>query len=108
MGQDDIRIDAERIARAAIAEFVEAVRSRFPYKGLEDFDADELAECEAAALEAMESDGVREEAFERYSKSGARGMGDLDLRAAAQHAQAIGDSAAERELNDTLASRGSR
>lgn len=50
-----------------------------------------------AALEQQ-----RAECFARYQHVGPRVMSTLDLRAAAQHAQVIGDVAAERELSGEI------
>lgn len=48
----------------------------------------------------------RRDAYDRWKKSGDSDMGDLDLRAAAQHAQRVGDGAAERQIDDRLTVRG--
>lgn len=55
----------------------------------------------------VEEDAMRSAAFERWKREGA-GMASLDLRAAAQHAQAIGDAAAERGIDAVLESREAR
>lgn len=55
-----------------------------------------------------DEDLARRDAYVRWQESGDGGMGDLDLRAAAQHAQTIGDAAAEQEIDNTLTVRGQR
>lgn len=62
----------------------------------------------ARVLDELAADAAREEAYERWKASGAGGMDDLELRAAAQHAQVVGDDAAERQIDDRLAARGQR
>lgn len=52
--------------------------------------------------EARAADRLRAEAFETFTATGGESMRDLDLRAAAQHAQAIGDAAAERRIDGIL------
>lgn len=61
--------------------------------------ADEEREME------MEADAAREAAYDRLCEMGPGGMGDLDLRAAAQHAQVVGDAGTERRADDVLDSR---
>lgn len=63
--------------------------------------------------ETAEQDEARREAYEAWKSAGTvtpskASMSDLTLRAAAQHAQAIGDSAAERQIDGVLEGRGSR
>lgn len=72
----------------------------FPY------DDDELGgDAEFERDREAEENAAREEAYDRLCEMGPGGMGDLDLRAAAQHAQVVGDAAAERRADDVLASR---
>lgn len=52
--------------------------------------------------EAIESDALRADCFERWRAGGAAAMTTLDLRAAAQHAQAMGERAVERELDGVI------
>lgn len=63
---------------------------------------------ELAALDEQAEAEAREQAFGEYRASGPRALGDLDLRAAAQHAQLIGDHAAERQIDGVLAVREAR
>ena len=55
-----------------------------------------------------EQDALRHDAYETYLATGSRSMGDLDLRAAAQHAQIVGNTLAEREINGVLEVREAR
>jgi hypothetical protein len=57
------------------------------------------------ALVEAEQEALRRANFERWMASGDSGMSDLDLRAAAQYAQAVGDYNAERQIDDRLAVR---
>lgn len=50
----------------------------------------------------LELEEQRRELYQRYYRDGSAGMSELDLRSAAQHAQAVGDSASERELNGLI------
>lgn len=61
--------------------------------------ADAIAEALAWGDDDTEADELRRHAFERWQAEGAGALSTLDLRAAAQHAQAVGDHAAERALS---------
>jgi hypothetical protein len=54
----------------------------------------------------IDTEAAKAEAYERWRASGPKGMGDLDLRAAAQHANATGDHSAESAIDDALERRG--
>jgi hypothetical protein len=56
--------------------------------------------------EQREADEARRAAYEEWMISGDVGQGDLDLRAAAQWAQHLGNTDAERQIDDLLVSRG--
>jgi hypothetical protein len=64
--------------------------------------------AEEAEREQAEADRLREKALDDFRDSGPGSLGDLDLRAAAQHAQVVGDRAAERDIDDVLAVREAR
>lgn len=57
--------------------------------------------------EAREEHAMRRAAFEQWQASG-EGCDDLTLRAAAHYAQATGDEAAERAIDDVLTVREAR
>ena len=59
-------------------------------------------------IDEREQDALREQAYRRYLGAGPKAMDDLDLRAAAQQAQIVRDSAAEREIDGELGVREAR
>lgn len=67
-------------------------------------DRDAAQEMADRLNEEAEQDELRRSAYEAWKARGA-GLGDLDLRAAAQHAQTIGDNAAERQIDSLLSAR---
>lgn len=56
----------------------------------------------------LEQNELRRTAYATWKASGDSALDDLGLRAAAQHASAIGDFKAERQIDDRLAARGQR
>lgn len=68
----------------------------------------EERERRGKAAEERELEDQKRQAYEVFLHAGARGMSDLDLRAAAQYAQVVGDSTAERELSGEVAYREGR
>lgn len=62
----------------------------------------EYADGGRSAALVSDEDALRRGMFELWQAHGAVGIATLDLRAAAQHAQAIGDTAAERAIDGVL------
>jgi hypothetical protein len=53
-----------------------------------------------------EADALRRAEYDQLREGGPRGVSDLALRGAAQHAQTVGDGMTERRADDELERRG--